>query len=378
MKFVKFLVLVMVLILTTIPLLSGVEASWNQGRGWGYKWEGKVDKGFFNGTFSGYSDGRWVIGMYIEYVGEENGLYNFSYFGSIYGYASVRGSFNGTYGKEDIIIEDRMLWFNFDGYMLMNRTVVLSGNLGIEHEIFGVVKQKIHIYTPEPLDLYHSSRFTTNIGGVDVETNYTYSLRGKYNLTLLLDYSDSVGYIPLDNFTAVEPVIVRYRAHEISNISLKRCINGIWYNTTMRNDTVSEGSLGTSWMIYRDGPRTARPGLIESVPVAFGFLLSSSSQENNVVENLIHAMLMPNTAIYDGSFYSSITVQFPIFGGFVNSTSKQASEEEVREIMTKAPEEYGPEREQWITWLAPVVAIALPLAVISILYLRRRRTRENI
>ncbi len=345
--------------------------AWEQDSGWGYKWSGNIGKGNFNESFSGEVEGKWVIAIYVEYSGEERGRVNLSYFGSIYSYSSVHGGEEHSGEKVYWDIENRMLWFNFDGFIIMNRSEIknLQGKV---YPAYVVEYQMIHVYTKKPLDLNFKIRRVVSEGNYNISMGYQRSVRGNYELKAWVNYYNPLAYIPLDNFTANPYTEVHYRAIEKEDLMVNISTFGMWKNQTVKGTYRSNGSFVMPYALSRSGSQVFRPGIIENIPALLLRTLSMSTNLNSSVGDFIKGILWPNLAHYNGDFYTQIQLQLPIFETLVKQNSTEVSKSEVKEIMNNAPEMYGPKESNWITWLI-VASLAVPVAIILILLVLRKR-----
>ncbi len=372
------------IVVAAILLFPGATAaSWERGEGWGYKWiVGAIDYGG-NYTFNGTTDGNNVLGLYIKYQGEEDGLYNFSYFGSFYEYNFI----NGTLDRRDYPFERMWMdyrskgWVNFDGYFLLERCNVTDMWMR-QHEVYAIKYQFIHVYTKENLERRGSGYLKLRNDVVEFRMNYSIH----FDIKLMLNYSQPLVYYPVGSDEMAYYSTVNYSGHvgaggsgyfKYGNFS-GGMVTNMDLNGTVDDDVSS--NLQITVKFSSEGNTTERPGVLELIP--FYFTSSSYLIFDNLEFYLSYALgsigQMNSRAEMGNDFYSSITIPEMVIGSYKH-TSQEASEEEIEDMRTKAPEIYGPESGGWFSNYAVVISIIIAAVIVAaVALLVARRSHRGI
>ena len=357
-----------VLIVAFLLLASlGTALDWQQGQGWGYKWEVNAYEIYANNTFNGTAEGKSVLGLYVEYNGEENGLYNFSYIGSFYSYIFLNGTMRVNILPSTTISWNNTRtweWINSRGYFLLERCNV-TDDLGMKHEVYAIKEQYIHVYTKEPMKIYMNTKIESQGHIVYSTTNITLS----FDIKLKLHYEQPAAYIPLREENFSYSTNISYTGH----IKLKA--KGYYSEgncTTLLNTTIDKevsDSINPIIHFTSSGKMVNRTGVIENVPVGFSNINPFIFQKgvDFYLSLAIRMISQPAKAHLGDQFYTSITLA-PYILGMNGATSQNATREDVENIMTKAPQIYGPSTQQGypIDIIIGIVVAVVILAVIII------------
>ncbi len=372
----------LIIALLAFASLGSAMGSWQNGEGWGYKWVTDNKSEYSNQTFNGAVTGKTVIGLYVEYNGEDNGLYNFSYIGSFYTYYTINGTLvlnNSTHLENIWHNSHGMYWISSQGYMLLEKCNI-TDSFGKEHTVYAIKEQYMHIYTQEPLIVDLDMYSNNTLYSYHARSNYT----GSFNLVLKVFYSKPVAYIPVSskdtmnyyskvNFTGhLKATGKGYATIQNDEFHLNRTID---LNKTIDNDV--SGSFSAMVRMDVDGSNVTRTAILEELPAEFttmqGLLVNPDDYISLILRVLVRST---NQAHFNGEFYDSISI-----GNFVVGLnahpSQSATKEEVKNIMTEAPQIYGPAEQQGYPtdiWIGIVVAIVV-LAVVIIIGAKIKRKR---
>ena len=366
-------VIILISTILTVMIFSPtvMATSWENGQGWGYEWViGSIDFGE-NYTFNGTTDGKNVLGVYIQYEGDENGLYNFSYFGSLYEYNFINGTLEKkNYPFERVWIDYRThRWVNFDGYFIMERCNITDMWSKV-HQVYAIKSQFIHVYTKEGMERSGSGYVKLR----DQIENYSMNYTVNFDIRLMLNYSQPLAYFPLDDDEMIYYSTLSYNGH------VRADGHGYFkYGELMRtidmNRTVDENvnsSVQITVKFSSNNEHAQRAGVIELIPIYFTWA------PRLIFDNLGFYMSLVLTKIgqitpeakIENDFYSSITIPGMIIGGYKH-LSESASEKDIEDIQNKAPEIYGPSEGGVINnylIIGAILTVSVVIVVIAILF----------
>jgi len=346
MKIAMGIVAILVLILL-VPAVHSASP-----HGWGYKWSFKNGK-MENASFVGRMDGNRVMGLYIEPATYKNGIYNLSYKGSYYAYEFMNGVWKGTNGTvyggyHNSTI--KLYWVNWDGYILMRKiNKVIDGK---NYSFYGVVKQYIHLYTPEPRDEYlNVSSFIPE--PFKMWDNRTSKIRATYDLKMFIAYNSSLPYILSGDGNLSYYMKARYWGNvraKVNGYATER-LSGRWGNRTIHRNLTGNfnkefrGIINFKAYISRYGAHARRAGILENIPFSFAGIPYMPYQKANSSEelgwwlrgSLFDLIMFNNDAKIENGFYTQITLN----RYFVKYASQPAKEVEIESMMKEAPQLYG-------------------------------------
>jgi len=364
-----------VMLLTGFLLLASLGSAmgtWQQGEGWGYKWVIDNESDYGNHTFNGTATGKDVLGLYVEYEGEDNGLHNFSYIGSFYTYYTVNGTLvmNTPHTLKDTWYNSSgFFWINYEGYILLEKCNV-TDMFGKKHMVYAIKEQYMHIYSKEPLRLDVDMDTNTSKLSYHYRANYT----GSFDITLKVFYSQPVSYIPINSPDTISYYSkVNFTGHvnaKATGYSSFKGQGGLLNKTIDMNNTIDrdvKGSLSVLVKMDVDGNNVTRASLLEALPTVFSELPGMFVDPENYISSQLRLLfLLPNEATFDGDFYESIYLGHYVIG-LQTYKSENATKDDVEKIRTEAPQIYGPaEAEMGLTDYL-IIAVSIVIAVIVIL-----------
>ncbi len=364
----RAIAILLIFLLLAVPAAG---ASWSRGEGWGYKWVVDPNQDFSNYDFNGTVEGKTVLGLYVEYQGEENGLYNFSYIGSFYSYHSLNGTLvvnSPRYIEDTWHHSSGFFWINSEGYILLEKCNV-TDSFSREHTVYAIKEQYMHIYSKEPMRLDVDMDTSTSTYSYHYRANYT----GSFDLTLRVQYSQPIPYIPVNspdtmNYYSRLNFTGHVRANGAGYSSYSG--NGIHMNNTIdMNGTVDKDVSGSSSVLVKmdvDGNNVTRASVLEALPVVFSELPGIFANPESYISSRLKTMLLlANKATLNGDFYQSIYVNNNMIG-LKAYKSENATKEDVEKIRTEAPEIYGGKEESPGYNLMALVAIGAAVVIIII------------
>ncbi|ADD08363.1 hypothetical protein [Candidatus Aciduliprofundum boonei] len=374
-----------VAILALILLIPAVHSS-QPSQGWGYKWNFKNGE-IENASFVGRMSGNRVMGLYIEPAIYENGIYNMSYKGSYYAYGFMNGVWKGknatVYGEyHNSTIQ--LYWVNWDGYILMKK-VNMEIN-GKNYSFYGVVKQYIHLYTPEPRDEYlNVSSFIPK--PFQMWDNSTSEIKATYDMKMFISYNSSLPYILNEDGNLSYYMKAKYwgdvrasiNGYATARVSVKWINNTVTIHRDLTGNFNKEfkGIINFKAHIFRHGNYVQRVDILENIPFSFAgipylpYKKANSSEELGwwLRGSLLDLIAFNNDAKLENGFYTQITLNRL----FVRYTSEPAKEVEIDSMMKEAPQLYGEYRMQSVAiYASTIVAVSIIVTILAVSFSKRK------
>jgi hypothetical protein len=370
-------VIILISAILSILILNPVSmgTSWEPGEGWGYKWIVTPPEFGTNYTFNGTMEGNNVLGAYVEYKGEDGGVHNFSYFGSWYAYNYINGTLKGnnyTFERE-WVKSSTYRWINFEGYFTLKKVNVTDAWNNV-HQVYAITHQMIHVYTKQPMRY----DMRGHVKWLSKEFNYNINYTLDFDITLKINYSQPLPYIPIENNSLFYYSTLTYNGH------IKAKGNGYYIygdkridmNKSLDEDLMSD--LQISAKLNSNGDLIERPGIVELIPLYFGWEPPFMFYKlDKYIAISLRGISQKVEAKMDNGFYTSITIPSMVMGEYQHR-STTATEEEIKDIQNNAPEIYGPSSEEKPLFnytLIAIIAGILIVAVVIIVFLWKKSQR---
>ncbi len=384
MKVAIGIVAILVLILLIPPVHSAQPS-----QGWGYKWSFKNGE-MENASFVGRMNGNRVMGLYVEPATYENGIYNLTYKGSYYAYGFMNGVWKGKGSNATVYEEDhnstiKLYWVNWDGYILMKKMNMKVN--GKNYSFYGVVKQYIHLYTPQPRDEYLNVSTYIADPHVNMWDNSTSKLRATYDLKMFISYNSSLPYILNEDGNLSYYMKAKYWGDVRASINgyVTDRFSGKWINHTVtiyRNLTGNfnkefKGIINFQAHIFRHGNYVQRAGILENIPFSLAgipYLPYKKADSSGELGWWMHGFLIDlimfnNDAKIENGFYTQIILN----RFFVKYASQPANEVEIDSMMEKAPQLYGEYRMQSVAiYASTIVVVSIIVAILGVSLYKRK------